>query len=44
MEYVNLDRNIFRGYDIRGVYPDTINEGVAELIGEGFGFWTVIRY
>jgi len=37
MEYVNLDRNIFRGYDIRGVYPDTINEGVAELIGEGFG-------
>lgn len=34
---VELDRNIFRGYDIRGVYPTTINENVARLIGLGFG-------
>ncbi len=34
---IELDRNIFRGYDIRGVYPTTINEHVAELVGRGFG-------
>ena len=34
---VELDRNIFREYDIRGVYPITINENVARLIGLGFG-------
>ncbi len=37
MADVSLNRNIFRGYDIRGVYPTTINEDVAELIGQGFG-------
>ncbi len=37
MENIKIDKNIFRGYDIRGVYPTTINEKVAELIGEGFG-------
>lgn len=37
MEQEILNRNIFRGYDIRGVYPTTINEVVAEKIGEGFG-------
>lgn len=34
---MELNRTIFRGYDIRGVYPTTINEEVAELVGEGFG-------
>ena len=31
-----LDRNIFKSYDIRGVYPDELNERVAELIGRAF--------
>ncbi len=37
MDSTVLNRNIFRSYDIRGVYPETVNEAVAELIGEGFG-------
>lgn len=28
---------IFRAYDVRGVYPDTINEDVAYLFGKAFG-------
>jgi len=32
-----LDRSIFRGYDIRGVYPTTIHENVAFQVGQGFG-------
>ena len=31
---VNLD--IFKSYDIRGVYPDELDEPTAELIGRGF--------
>lgn len=34
---MNLDRNIFREYDLRGVYPTMINESVAAIVGEGFG-------
>ena len=40
MEYFykeNIDKNIFRGYDIRGVYPDTIDEDAVYTIGLGFG-------
>lgn len=35
---MNTDLNpyIFRGYDIRGVVPEDINENVAYLIGRGF--------
>ena len=28
---------IFRGYDIRGVYPETINEDVAYTVGKSYG-------
>ena len=28
---------IFRGYDIRGVYPSEINEDVAYTIGRSYG-------
>ncbi|HLD78133.1 MAG TPA: phosphomannomutase/phosphoglucomutase [archaeon] len=28
---------IFRAYDIRGTYPDQLNEGIAERIGKAFG-------
>jgi phosphomannomutase/phosphoglucomutase len=31
-----INKNIFRGYDIRGVYPTEVNNEVAELIGKGF--------
>lgn len=33
---MNISKNIFRGYDIRGVYPTEINEDVAKTIGKGF--------
>ena len=32
-----MDRNIFREYDIRGVYPTQINEEVAYTIGRSYG-------
>ena len=40
MNYVykkNINANIFRGYDIRGVYPTEIDENAAYTIGLGFG-------
>ena len=33
----NIEKNIFRGYDIRGVYPTTIDEDSVYTIGLGFG-------
>ncbi|HDL74943.1 MAG TPA: phosphomannomutase/phosphoglucomutase, partial [bacterium] len=32
----NIDQSIFRGYDIRGIYPKEINEKSAFLIGQAF--------
>lgn len=32
-----MDRNIFREYDIRGVYPTQINEEVAYIVGKSYG-------
>ena len=40
MEYSykeNINKNIFRGYDIRGVYPSTIDEDTVYTFGLGFG-------
>lgn len=34
---ININPYIFRGYDIRGVYPDTINEEVAYIVGKSYG-------
>ena len=34
---MQLDRSIFKAYDIRGVVPATINEPVAEALGRAFG-------
>ena len=31
-----LDESIFKAYDIRGVYPDTLDEDVARDIGRAF--------
>ena len=33
----DIDKNIFRGYDIRGVFPTQIDEDTAYTIGLGFG-------
>ncbi len=33
----DINKNIFRGYDIRGVYPSEIDEDTAYTIGLGFG-------
>jgi len=33
---MNLDPNIFKAYDVRGIYPSEINEDVARAIGVGF--------
>lgn len=38
MKYKNdINKNIFRGYDIRGIYPTEIDEDTAYTIGLGFG-------
>lgn len=33
----DINKNIFRGYDIRGVYPTELDEDTAYSIGLGFG-------
>lgn len=33
----DINRNIFRGYDIRGIYPSEIDADTAYTIGRGFG-------
>lgn len=33
---MEISKNIFRGYDIRGIVPEEINEEVARQIGKGF--------
>ena len=34
---MNIDRNIFREYDVRGVYPTSINESTALIFGKAYG-------
>ena len=36
-ELKNLNPYIFREYDIRGVYPETINENIAYIVGKSYG-------
>ena len=33
---VRVDSNIFKAYDVRGLYPDELNEETACAIGAGF--------
>ena len=33
---MQIDSNIFKAYDIRGIYPSQINEKIAESIGRAF--------
>ncbi len=30
---MNIDKDIFKSYDVRGVYPETMNEEIAKAIG-----------
>ena len=34
---MQVNASIFKAYDIRGIVPTTINEGVAEALGQAFG-------
>ncbi len=31
---MHIDSSIFKSYDVRGVYPETLNEEIAQLIGK----------
>ena len=33
---MTFDPDVFKAYDVRGLYPEQIDEGLAELIGRGF--------
>jgi phosphomannomutase len=33
---MTIDTSIFKAYDIRGIYPGTLNEEIAYKIGQGF--------
>ena len=33
---VTLNSEIFKAYDVRGVYPDQVNEDAARAIGSAF--------
>ncbi len=39
-----INTNIFRAYDIRGVYPQEINEQVAYTIGRSYGSYLQEKY
>jgi phosphomannomutase len=41
---MRIDPKIFRAYDIRGIYPDQINENIAHLIGEAFCYLVKEKY
>jgi len=36
---MNLDETILRKWDIRGIYPDQINEDVAKRIGNAYAYF-----
>lgn len=36
-----IDQTIFRAYDIRGLYPQQLNGGAAELLGKAFGTYLI---
>ena len=37
---MDINSKIFKAYDIRGIYPDEVNEEVAEFVGRGFTEYT----
>ncbi|MCD6429306.1 phosphomannomutase/phosphoglucomutase [bacterium] len=41
---MTIDPKIFKAYDIRGIYPEQINEEIAQLIGEAFCYFVKTKY
>lgn len=41
---MNINENIFREYDIRGKYPESINENTAYIIGRSYGSYIKEKY
>ena len=39
-----MNEEIFKAYDIRGVYPSQINETVAYTIGQSYGSYLQEKY
>lgn len=39
-----INENIFRAYDIRGTYPESINEQVAFVVGKSYGSYLQEKY
>jgi len=33
----DISPTIFRAYDVRGTYPDQLNRGVVEALGQAIG-------
>lgn len=38
---IKLNANIFRAYDIRGIYPEEMDESTANAIGKAFGTYLI---
>jgi phosphomannomutase/phosphoglucomutase len=38
---MNIDKSIFKEYDIRGTYPTSLNEDTAYIIGRGYGSFLI---
>src|SRR5579884_1571912 len=37
--YMQVDSSIFKAYDIRGIYPQQLNEDVAYMLGRAYATW-----
>ncbi len=35
-----MNKKIFKSYDVRGIYPDDLNENIAYLVGQAFSHLT----
>ena len=41
---MEINKNVFREYDIRGVYPSEINEELAYIVGRSYGSYLQEKY
>ena len=39
-----MNKNVFREYDIRGIYPSEINEDMAYTVGRSYGSYLIEKY
>ena len=40
---MSINPDIFKAYDVRGLYPGELNEDIARLIGRGFASYLRAR-